>query len=73
MKTPRAGSDVTKPGGGRICAPTTAKLILVRLLTFVQEAEERLDMTKVLPMDYPVTRRDCDTGAYKVIHTGYLE
>jgi hypothetical protein len=40
---------------------------LARLLTFIQEAEERLVMTKVLPMGYPVTRRDCDTGAYKAI------
>ena len=73
MEAPRAGSDVTKPGGGCIYAPTTTKLVLARLLTSIQEAEERRVMTKVLPMDYPVTRRDCDTGAYKVIHTGYLE
>jgi hypothetical protein len=67
MKTPRKGSDVTQRGGGRIYAPTSTQLLLARLLSFLHEAEERLVMTKVLPQDYPATRRDCDTGAYKVI------
>jgi len=67
MNKPRAGSDVTQTGGGRIYAATTSMLMLQRVLSFLYEAEERLVMMKVLPQDYPATRRECDTGAYKVI------
>jgi hypothetical protein len=67
MGVPRPKSDVTQPGGGCICAPTTTKLCLARLLSFIHELEDRLVLTRVFPQEYPVTRRDCDNGPFKVL------
>jgi hypothetical protein len=67
MKHPRPKADVTQPGGGCIYAPTTTRLCLTRLLSFIHEAEERFVMTKFFLQDYAVTRRDRQRGVEYIL------